>query len=305
MRGEERARAVETLRLHVLAERQRHRPARGRIGQHRNRPRQGRRASAPGGGCGRNSATRGGSSHWPRPSRRRNPPPAAAPDRAGARRTRPPGSNSTGSRLTCATAAAVTMLVAPGPIEVVHAIIRRRPEALAKAIAACAIACSLWPRNVGSASRRLRERLAEPGDIAMAEDRPHAGEKRNLAGLGLDALGSEIAAPAPGPWSGGSLPWIASSPRFSRPGASVGAAGQDSRRTRLALSQPQHKAAGARMVAPDGHAPRVAPIVCYCMLYAMVFSIVRSASAPFAKAACRFSNGPIIRMNSTLIHLRR
>ena len=49
-------------------------------------------------------------------------------------------------RLTCATAAAVTMLVAPGPIELVHAIMRLRREALAKAIAACAIACSLWAR---------------------------------------------------------------------------------------------------------------------------------------------------------------
>jgi hypothetical protein len=35
------------------------------------------------------------------------------------------------------------MLVAPGPMEVVQAIMRRRPEALAKAIAAWAMACSL------------------------------------------------------------------------------------------------------------------------------------------------------------------
>jgi hypothetical protein len=38
------------------------------------------------------------------------------------------------------------MFVAPGPIEVVQAIMRRRRLALAKAIAACAIACSLWDR---------------------------------------------------------------------------------------------------------------------------------------------------------------
>ena len=38
-------------------------------------------------------------------------------------------------RLTWATAAAVTMLVAPGPIEVVTAIMRRRRIALAYAIA--------------------------------------------------------------------------------------------------------------------------------------------------------------------------
>jgi hypothetical protein len=42
--------------------------------------------------------------------------------------------------------AAVTILVAPGPIEEVAAMKRRRKLALAKAIAACAIACSLWAR---------------------------------------------------------------------------------------------------------------------------------------------------------------
>jgi hypothetical protein len=42
-----------------------------------------------------------------------------------------PGRNSTGSRLTCASAAAVTRFVAPGPIDVVHAIMRRRKCAFA------------------------------------------------------------------------------------------------------------------------------------------------------------------------------
>jgi hypothetical protein len=37
-----------------------------------------------------------------------------------------PGSSSTGIRLTVASAAPVTMLVAPGPIEVVHAYVCRR-----------------------------------------------------------------------------------------------------------------------------------------------------------------------------------
>ena len=51
---------------------------------------------------------------------------------SGARETKTsPGRSSTGSRLTCASAAAVTRLVAPGPIDVVHAIIRRRKCALA------------------------------------------------------------------------------------------------------------------------------------------------------------------------------
>ena len=60
-----------------------------------------------------------------------------------------PGRSSTGRRFTCATAAAVTMFVAPGPIEVVHAIMRRRACAFAYAMAAWAMACSLWARRVG------------------------------------------------------------------------------------------------------------------------------------------------------------
>jgi hypothetical protein len=45
------------------------------------------------------------------------------------------------------------MFRAPGPIEVVHAMTWRRNFALANAIAACAIACSLWARQVGRTSR--------------------------------------------------------------------------------------------------------------------------------------------------------
>ena len=45
------------------------------------------------------------------------------------------------------------MLVAPGPIDVVQAIMRRRRLALAKAMAACAMPCSLWARKVGKLSR--------------------------------------------------------------------------------------------------------------------------------------------------------
>ena len=63
-----------------------------------------------------------------------------------------PGNSRTGRRLAWATAAAVTMFVAPGPIELVQAIMRRRPLALAKATAANAIACSLCARNVGKRS---------------------------------------------------------------------------------------------------------------------------------------------------------
>jgi hypothetical protein len=53
-----------------------------------------------------------------------------------------PESSSTGSRLAWATAAAVTMFVAPGPIELVATMIWRRRLALAKATAASAIPCS-------------------------------------------------------------------------------------------------------------------------------------------------------------------
>ncbi|GMA88126.1 hypothetical protein GCM10025868_33760 [Angustibacter aerolatus] len=54
-----------------------------------------------------------------------------------------PGSSSTGSRLIVASAAPVTMLVAPGPTDVVQAMVCRRSRTRAKATAACTIACSL------------------------------------------------------------------------------------------------------------------------------------------------------------------
>ena len=57
-----------------------------------------------------------------------------------------PGSNKSGIRLTWATAAAVTMFNAPGPMELVAAMTRLRFEALAKAMAASAMLCSFWPR---------------------------------------------------------------------------------------------------------------------------------------------------------------
>ena len=57
-----------------------------------------------------------------------------------------PGRSSTGSRLIVAAAAPVTMLVAPGPIDVVHASVRNRFEVLAKAAAVCTMACSLRQR---------------------------------------------------------------------------------------------------------------------------------------------------------------
>ena len=73
------------------------------------------------------------------------------------------------------------MLVAPGPIEVVQTMARWRRSCLAKAIAACAIAL-LVVRAIGRQRvPRAVQRLAEAGDIAVAENRPHAGEIRDLA----------------------------------------------------------------------------------------------------------------------------
>ncbi len=54
-----------------------------------------------------------------------------------------PGSSSTGSRLIVAPAAPVTMLVAPGPTEVVQANVDSRSVIRAYAAAVCTIACSL------------------------------------------------------------------------------------------------------------------------------------------------------------------
>ena len=57
-----------------------------------------------------------------------------------------PGSSSTGRRLIVASAAPVSMFVAPGPIELVQASARRRLAILAKPTAVCTIACSFRGR---------------------------------------------------------------------------------------------------------------------------------------------------------------
>jgi hypothetical protein len=54
-----------------------------------------------------------------------------------------PGNSSTGSRFMVDRAAPVIMLVAPGPIEEVHAKAERRFFILAKPAAVCTIPCSL------------------------------------------------------------------------------------------------------------------------------------------------------------------
>ena len=57
-----------------------------------------------------------------------------------------PGNKSTGSRLIVARAAPVTMFVAPGPMEVVHASVLKRLLVLANAAAVCTMACSFLHR---------------------------------------------------------------------------------------------------------------------------------------------------------------
>src|SRR4051794_20825299 len=57
------------------------------------------------------------------------------------------------------------MLEAPGPMEVVQAIIWRRFLALAKATAASAMPCSLWARNVGSVSRAWYRASPNPATL--------------------------------------------------------------------------------------------------------------------------------------------
>ena len=64
-----------------------------------------------------------------------------------------------------ATAAAVTMLVEPGPIEASAIMICRRFIALLKPIAASAIDCSFWPRQVGITS--LTGSSASPRQVTL------------------------------------------------------------------------------------------------------------------------------------------
>jgi hypothetical protein len=61
--------------------------------------------------------------------------------------------NSTGNRFDMAMPAAVTMFVAPGPIDDVHTMICWRRIAFANAAAARPMPCSFCPRHTGISSR--------------------------------------------------------------------------------------------------------------------------------------------------------
>ena len=60
------------------------------------------------------------------------------------------GNSSSGTLLTVAVAAAVTMFAAPGPMEDAQAMIFLRSLILANAVAACAMPCSFFPWNTFS-----------------------------------------------------------------------------------------------------------------------------------------------------------
>ncbi len=65
-----------------------------------------------------------------------------------------PGSSSTGNRFSVASAAPVTMFIAPGPMDAVTARVLWRWLCLANAVAAWTSACSLrpWMNGISSAS---------------------------------------------------------------------------------------------------------------------------------------------------------
>ena len=89
-----------------------------------------------------------------------------------------PGSSSTGSRLTVASAAPVTMFSAPGPIEEVTARVARRRLCLANAVAACTRACSLRPWMNGMASLSWSRAWPSPATLPWPKMPRVAGTSR-------------------------------------------------------------------------------------------------------------------------------
>jgi hypothetical protein len=75
------------------------------------------------------------------------------------------------------------MLVAPGPIEDVQTIARRRRICLANAMAAWAIACSLWARKVGKMSRELASASPRPATLPWPKIAHTPAKKRVWAPL--------------------------------------------------------------------------------------------------------------------------
>ena len=107
------------------------------------------------------------------------------------------GRRSTGSRLTVAVAAPVTMLVAPGPIDDRQAM-RRQSVSLPREpcrrvdhpllIAALVVRHRVWVRQL-----LLEQRLAQARDVAMPEDAEHALDQPVLHAVTLASLRDEEA----------------------------------------------------------------------------------------------------------------
>ena len=91
-----------------------------------------------------------------------------------------------------ASAAPVTMLVAPGPTEEVHA--QRRQPVAHPGVAGrgvhhgLLVAGLVVAQRAGVAQLGLQQRLAEPGHVAVAEDAEAAGEEPVLDAVPLAAL---------------------------------------------------------------------------------------------------------------------
>ena len=107
-----------------------------------------------------------------------------------------PGRSRTGIRLTVASAAPVTMLVAPGPTDAVTAkvAIRSRMPRVADRgvhhgllVAALVVAQRLLAGRVGELGA-LEQRLTDARDVAVPEDAPAAGEEGVLDAVALDVL---------------------------------------------------------------------------------------------------------------------
>ena len=109
----------------------------------------------------------------------------------------------------CATPAAVTMLVAPGPIELVATMICRRRLALAKATAASAIDCSFWPRQVGSSSLTASSASRRQVTLPWPKIANTPGNSGSFS-PSITVCWLPDSAPGPAPWYSGSLTFCTS-----------------------------------------------------------------------------------------------
>ena len=99
-----------------------------------------------------------------------------------------PGSSSTGRRLIVAPAAPVSMLVAPGPIDVVQASVRRRFVHLGERGRRVHHRLLVAALVVAKPIAHLVERLPDAGDVAVAEDAEDASEERLPPAVALAEL---------------------------------------------------------------------------------------------------------------------